>query len=201
MCSVCGHKKRVAIETAMLSGQPLAIIAEDYNIDVNELRNHQRKCSSYTMSLDEFDLAVARELENIAANHSTPEHVVEAEKALHMLQSQQKEKRGAPTESIQRQVALREVDLLAESAREFMRTLKNLGNKINDVIEMYGVDDTGLYAKNMLSKAVVDLYVLAGAEVRQTVKTMADIQKQKADTGLLGDAGVPQVIIMGRDGK
>jgi len=149
----------VEIEGAMLAGQHLAKIAKFYNLNYAELKNHRDTCARYVLSLDEFDQMVLQELQK--SNYGT---------------SSAGESLQLPG-SIQRNLKLREGDILAATAQEYMVTLKNLGRKINKFIDNADTPDGMSAQQRFLRKPVMDAYVMIGGEIRQTIKTMADIDR------------------------
>lgn len=155
-CCICNHKNRTDIESALLAGQAPATIAKHYEVPEGALENHRQNCSVYLMSLDEFDLQVAEELE--ALNHPGATAL---------------KKPG----SIQRQLGLKEADLLANMAQEYMVTLKNLGRKLNRIISILDTPEGAVMGQRVLRKPVCDMYVQMGGEIRQAVRTMAEIDK------------------------
>ena len=152
-CSICEHPERVNIESALLSGQKVKQVSKFYKVELGELTQHAGNCAAYVMSLDEFDAMVAEETKDIKGGYIKPG-------------------------SLQRQLNIREGDILAGVAHEYMTTLKNLGRRINKFINMSDSDEGLARQMKFLRLPVANLYVQIGAEIRQTVKTMADIDKQ-----------------------
>lgn len=178
-CVICNHPERDNIDSAFLINTPIEVIAEHYNLPIEDLSKHQAKCANFTMSMDEFDAMVKKEV----SLSSSPS---EAHNLTH-------------PESLQRQINLREADYLTAVLQEYMITLKSTGREIQRSIKM--AHDMQMPLKHALGQSIVDLYLGTGGEVRQTIKTLSDIGKQIRDAELgdsLGVAGVPQVVIMGR---
>lgn len=76
-------------------------------------------------------------------------------------------------ESIVRGVKKREIEMLEQVANEYLVTLKNVGRKINSITSQ---SDDITFGK-LISKSVADLYINTGAEIRQTVKAIADVDQ------------------------
>lgn len=75
--------------------------------------------------------------------------------------------------SITRQLKLREADMLTSVAEEYMETLNHLGARINKF-----VNNDEVKFEKLLTKSVVDLYLGVGSEIRQTIKTLAELNSQ-----------------------
>lgn len=75
--------------------------------------------------------------------------------------------------SIAVQLKCREADILAEVAEEYIRTLKNVGKRINRFAASTDEDD--IRFEKLLTKPVADMYINLGAEIRQTVRTLTEI--------------------------
>lgn len=84
-------------------------------------------------------------------------------------------------ESIVRKLKLKEADMLSAVANEYMVTLKNVGRRINNLASK---PDEDYLFERLMTKAVADLYIGLGGEIRATVKTMAEL-----DSVLNGDSG------------
>lgn len=76
------------------------------------------------------------------------------------------------TDSIAKKLKLRESDMLTEVALEYLVTLKGVGRRINKYVNE---QDESIRLEKLMSKPMVDLYLGLGAEVRQTVRAIADI--------------------------
>ena len=87
-------------------------------------------------------------------------------------------------ESIARSIKKKEADMLTSVANEYLTTLSTLGNVINSVV---GTGPDGLRA---VSKPTVEMYLGLGREVRETVKSIAELdnmlngQQDPITTGL-----------------
>lgn len=78
-------------------------------------------------------------------------------------------------ESIAYNAKVREVYILEQVANEYLVTLKNLGNRLNCMMAASSIEDLGF--EKFVTKPVVDMYIGTGAEIRQTVKAMADVDR------------------------
>ncbi len=175
-CEICTHPYKARIEAAMLDGMPDAHIASLFELPISQVRRHKHKCASYTMTTDEFDKAVLAELQRV----NTPEAIEAIE---HF-------KRPA---SIQDALSIREADLVAGAMKDYMVTVKQLGDRIQTIIGAMDTEEGMYQARGLLSKSICDLYVQAGAEVRQCAKTLSDMQKQK-DTVSIEGAPIIQIL-------
>jgi len=165
-CLVCQSEHRLDIESALMMGQTAAKVAAFYQIPIDHINNHKEICAAYLLSLDEFDAQVARELNTDPATGElfapdNPHH-------------------RTPTipGSIRRNLKLREGDLLAATADELFHTMKNLGRKINKFVDEAHTPDGLMEQQRFLRLPLCQMYVGIAGEIRQTVKTMADIDKQ-----------------------
>lgn len=108
-------------------------------------------------------------LERVAAEYNIDMHALQVHVLMHS-------PIGADTEtidreSIARKSKTREMDLLFAAANDYMVTLKTVGDKITQ--EANKGDFTSF--SRGLSKAIVDLYLGTGNELRNTIKTIMDI--------------------------
>lgn len=76
--------------------------------------------------------------------------------------------------SLAKQVKQKEAAMVAEVMSEYLVTLKNVGRRINR-FAFSEVDDVRF--EKLLNKPIVDLYLGLGSEIRQTAKTLADINQ------------------------
>lgn len=163
-CKICEHPDRVAIENAILalttSGPSerytIEAIAEQYDVPVDDLKMH---ALFHTALVSDADIAAIEE-------HAPAEP-----------DEQDKAKGG----SLTRKMRLREVDMLSTVANEYLVTLKTMGRRINKLVQVSSIDAEDqakqLQIAKLLTKPMVDLYVGMGGEIRQTVKTMAEIDR------------------------
>jgi len=146
------------MESALMAGQSISAVAKFYCTNYQALKAHKENCAPYLLSLDEYDALVLEEL-NKATNPN------EAATGVKL------------PGSLQRQLGLREGDILAAMMQEYLITLKNIGRKINKFVNESDTAE-GLSAQaRFLRKPIMDAYTLMGGEIRQTAKTMAEIDK------------------------
>jgi len=164
-----------------MAGQTPVAIAKFYKIDIQEITNHKNFCAIYLLSLDEFEEEMAKQFAN------NPDYA-----PAHNAHNAHNTHTGIGTVntgikkpgSIQRSLSLREGDLLAATSQELFMTLKNIGRKINKFIDNSDTPDGLAEQQRFLRLPMCQMYVGIAGEIRQTVKTMADIDKQlnAADT-------------------
>ncbi len=177
-CVVCTHSERDDIDAALLIHTPIEAVAQHYGLSVEDIKYHQKRCSPYTMTPDEFDSMVLEEV--LSSSPSKAQEIKHPE-------------------SLQRQINLREADYLTTVLQEYMVTLKATGREILHSMRM--AQELKIPLKSILGQSVVDLYIGTGGEVRQTIKTLSDIGKQIRDSETLDASianGAPQIMIVGR---
>ena len=161
-CTICNHPDRAEIENAILSmtdGVKTSIeaIAEQYDVSLSDLKMH---------ALFHTPLVGAADIEELRDAGDTEQTEVE---------------RSAPRDSLTRRMKLREADLLAAVGNEYLVTMKTMGRRINKLAQVSEIDiednDRQLKLAKLLTKPMVDLYVGLGGEIRQTVKTMAELDR------------------------
>lgn len=158
-CSICTHNDRAEIENALLnltskdtvSDFSIDHIAEQYDLSLDELKMH---------ALFHTPLIGDADLEKLEQSTNEP----------------------IPTNtSLTRRMKLREADILATINNEYLVTLKAMGRRINKLASISSIDEEDELNKTMLAKLLtkpmVDLYVGLGSEIRQTVKTMAEVDR------------------------
>ena len=162
MCTICNHPDRAEIENAILSmtdgvKTSIEVIAEQYDVSLADLKMH---------ALFHTPLVGAADIEELRDAGDTV--LTEAE-------------RPAPRDSLTRRMKLREADLLAAVGNEYLVTMKTMGRRINKLAQVSEIDiednDRQLKLAKLLTKPMVDLYVGLGGEIRQTVKTMAELDR------------------------
>lgn len=165
LCTICNHPDRAEIENAILSmtdGSNISIeaIAEQYDVSLADLKMH---------ALFHTPLVGAADLEELrdAGTLGDTEQTVAV--------------RATPRDSLTRRMKLREADLLAAVGNEYLVTMKTMGRRINKLAQVSEIDiednDRQLKLAKLLTKPMVDLYVGLGGEIRQTVKTMAELDR------------------------
>lgn len=165
MCTICNHPDRAEIENAILSmtdglKTSIEVIAEQYDVSLADLKMH---ALFHTPLVGAADIEELRDAETLGDTEQT--EVV----------------RDAPRDSLTRRMKLREADLLAAVGNEYLVTMKTMGRRINKLAQVSEIDvednDRQLKLAKLLTKPMVDLYVGLGGEIRQTVKTMAELDR------------------------
>lgn len=160
MCSICNRSDRAEIENTILnisaeSGLTIDKIAEQYQLDPQELRNH---------ALFHTPLV-------------TPCDIVTSDTELKLNPDAEAK---VPT-SLARKMKLREADILATVNNEYLVTLKAMGRRINRLANVSSIDAEDEAKKvelaKLLTKPMVDLYIGLGGEIRQNVKAMAEVDR------------------------
>lgn len=158
MCRICNRTDRADIENAILnisaeSKITIESIAEQYGVDVQELRNHALFHTPLVAPCD------------IVVSESTAD------------ESQLTEGKT----SLARKMKLREADILTTMNNEYMVTLKAMGRRINRLASVSSIDcedaDKEVKLAKLLTKPMVDLYIGLGGEIRQNVKAMAEVDR------------------------
>lgn len=78
-------------------------------------------------------------------------------------------------ESIVSGVRKKEIEMLEQVAQDYLVTLKNVGRRINMLADS---SPKSMEFEKGITKAIADLYINTGAEIRQTVKAIADVEDQ-----------------------
>lgn len=158
MCKICNRIDRADIENAILnisaeSKLTVESIAEQYGVDVQELRNH---ALFHTPLVAPCDVVTS---EPVADEIQLPEGKI----------------------SLARKMKLREADILAATNNEYMVTLKAMGRRINRLASVSSIDaedaDKEVKLAKLLTKPMVDLYIGLGGEIRQNVRAMAEVDR------------------------
>lgn len=172
-CLICNRDDRAEIENAILNmtssgeGKTIEQIAEAYGVDLEQLKLH---------AMFHTPLVSAEDLE--------PQVRAAEQIKLEGFDDVQL----SPRESLTRKMRLRETDVLNEVTNEYLITLKAMGRRINNLIVLKDNDEDQVYRMSkLLTRPVVDLYIGLGGEIRQTVKTIAEIDR--AINGPQNDAG------------
>ena len=165
LCTICNHPDRAEIENAILSmtdglKTSIEVIAEQYDVSLADLEMH---ALFHTPLVDAADIEELRDAETLGDT----EQAVAA--------------RSTPRDSLTRRMKLREADLLAAVGNEYLVTMKTMGRRINKLAQVSEIDiednDRQLKLAKLLTKPMVDLYVGLVGEIRQTVKTMAELDR------------------------
>ncbi len=173
-CKICNHSERAEIESAILTmtvdappngANSIERIAEQFKVDVDDLKMH---ALFHTPMVGDADVSL---------DEVTPEDL-----GLPSPDALRCDVLEAPKEardSLTRRMKLREADMLAAVGTEYLVTLKTMGRRINKLAQVSSIDiedeDRQLKLAKLLTKPMVDLYVGLGGEIRQTVKTMAEL--------------------------
>lgn len=202
-CKICNHPDRADIENAILTmtadappneRNSIESIAEQYKVPLDELKMHALFHTPLVGDgdIEELD-ADAESVPNVTCTPPDAEHVILAS-------------RSEPRDSLTRKMKLREADMLAAVGQEYLVTLKTMGRRINKLAQVSALDiedeEKQLKLAKLLTKPMVDLYVGLGGEIRQTVKTMAELDRMlngpedKLSSGL----GALAAAIRGSDG-
>lgn len=165
LCTICNHPDRAEIENAILSmtdgsKTSIEVIAEQYDVSLADLKMH---ALFHTPLVGAADLEELRDAGTLGDTEQT------------------EVARAAPRDSLTRRMKLREADLLAAVGNEYLVTMKTMGRRINKLAQVSEIDvednDRQLKLAKLLTKPMVDLYVGLGGEIRQTVKTMAELDR------------------------
>lgn len=191
-CRICNHPDRAEIENAILTmtadappndENSIEAIAAQYNVPLNELKMH---ALFHTPLVGDGDIETLKDAgaETLTATVGSEQFEIESEVA-----------KAAPRDSLTRRMKLREADMLAAVGNEYLVTLKTMGRRINKLAQVSSIDiedeEKQLKLAKLLTKPMVDLYVGLGGEIRQTVKTMAELDRllngpeDNATTGLM----------------
>ena len=142
--------------TSSGKGYTLEQIAENYNVSVEDLKMH---------AMFHTPMVSAEDLEGKVKYTSALDN----------------DEDELPTSSLARKMRLRETDMLQAVANEYMVTLKAMGRRINRLIAVNdnaGQDEDQTYRMaKLLTKPSVELYLGIGGEIRQTDKTISDIER------------------------
>lgn len=172
-CRICQHPDRAEIENAILSmtadappngANSIELIAEQYQVPLDELKMHALFHTPLVGAGDVEELRDAATLTMTSGDTEQTEVV-----------------RSASRDSLTRRMKLREADMLAAVGNEYLVTLKTMGRRINKLAQVSSIDiedeEKQLKLAKLLTKPMVDLYVGLGGEIRQTVKTMAELDR------------------------
>lgn len=178
-CKICNHPDRAEIENAILTmtadappneQNSIEKIAEQYKVPLDELKMH---ALFHTPLVGDGDIEELHAEGGICDGDvcSIPSFDPNVEQV----------PRAAPRDSLTRKMKLREADMLAAVGQEYLVTLKTMGRRINKLAQVSSIDiedeEKQLKLAKLLTKPMVDLYVGLGGEIRQTVKTMAELDR------------------------
>lgn len=161
VCSICKSADRADIENALLNmttenGITLDTISDQFGVKMDELKKHALlhsplsigKLPEYESSLNDVDF------------------------------SEQESDIVIPVgDSIAKGMKKREADVLATMVNEYLVTMKIVGRRIHCMAVSEGEDASDVKLTKLLTKSITDLYLGLGSEIRNTVKTLADIDR------------------------
>lgn len=179
-CRICNHRDRAEIENAILSmtasappneHNTIEKIAEQFDVPIDDLKMH---ALFHTPLVGDSDIA-------------------DLHAATTGVESDRNGDKGTQRESLTRKMKLREADMLAAVGQEYLVTLKTMGRRINNMTQVSSIDveedEKQIKVAKLLTKPMVDLYIGLGSEIRQTVKTMAELDRMlngPEDNGMSG---------------
>lgn len=134
------------------------------------MNNSCALCSDPRLARIEEDINNQMPLEEVAEKYTLSEDMVRRHAVLHM-----QEQDGSYT-SIARKTRLTEALMLEDTLIEYSDTLKKMSAHIHRNLDD-SADNPAVFSK-LLTKPVADLYVSLGGEIRQTVKTLAELDVQ-----------------------
>lgn len=194
-CRICNHPDRAEIENAILTmtadappndKNSIEQIAEQYKVDLDELKMH---ALFHTPLVGDGDVEELRDADPVCNTLTLDAPLVECSS------------KPEPRDSLTRRMKLREADMLAAVGQEYLVTLKTMGRRINKLAQVSSIDvedeEKQLKLAKLLTKPMVDLYVGLGGEIRQTVKTMAELDRLlngPEDSAATGLAALAQAI-------
>lgn len=136
------------------------------------------------------------ELEKISKDYNVPVEDLQRHALFHAPQSSE------GPDSLVRQIKMRETDMLAEAAADYMSTLQVVGKRIRQRASSDDPDD--VMFERTLTKPVVELYTGCGSELRGHVKAIADINQQlngPKDDGSAGLLALAEALRSSRTGS
>ena len=164
-CAICNHPDRAAIEIAVLN-----CTGDKNSLTLQQIANN------YNVSLNELKIHM----------------VMHATMGIHSLDdpdpTDSTSTETEPKSTIARKCKVREADVLGEVINEYLVTMKNLGRRINKSLQS---DFEEVQAEKMITKPITDMYLGLGGEIRNTVKTLSDLNsalngpQQNANSGIL----------------
>lgn len=205
-CKICNHPDRAEIENAILTmtadappneQNSIEKIAEQYKVPLDELKMH---------ALFHTPLVGDGDIEELHAEGGICNMPIYDSDIPSFDSNVEQTPRAAPRDSLTRKMKLREADMLAAVGQEYLVTLKTMGRRINKLAQVSSIDiedeEKQLKLAKLLTKPMVDLYVGLGGEIRQTVKTMAELDRMLngPEDNLNSGLGALAAAIRGSDG-
>lgn len=200
-CKICNHPDRAEIENAILTMtadappnemNSIEHIADQYKVPLDELKMH---ALFHTPLVGDGDI---EELDGGGCHDGVCD--------IPGLTPIEEKPKAEPRDSLTRKMKLREADMLAAVGQEYLVTLKTMGRRINKLAQVSSIDiedeEKQLKLAKLLTKPMVDLYVGLGGEIRQTVKTMAELDRMLngPEDNLSSGLGALAAAIRGSDG-
>lgn len=152
MCSICNHSSRADIENAILT-----MSSSEDGLSIEQIAEH------YKVSLEDLKVHVLFHTPVVGADIF------------------EKTDSAEQRNSLLRKTKLREVDMLSAINDEYLVTLKAVGRRLHKLAQPSSIDiedeDKQFKWAKLLTKPTVDLYLGLGGEIRQNVKTMAEIDR------------------------
>lgn len=176
-CPVCNHPERGDIEMALLSISPqrpeltLEVIADAYDIPVDALRAHTLMHVPLVMNYTQESADALVQNFQQKAGITSPATSGDGA-ASHRDSTEESAVPNITRARLADKINMREGDLLLAAANEYYTTLVVLGKRIKS----YAGDRSNETAlPNFCTKAVVDLYIGCGSELRQAIKGLNDL--------------------------
>ncbi len=126
-------------------------------------------------------------LEEIASHFSVSESDLKIHAIMHLGAGD-----TSTEESIVQKLKLKEAVVLRNTYQEYYSTMKRLGDFISRRITQAEADDLNL--DRLVSKNTVKLYLEAGLQVRETIKTLVDIDEQINGRDTAAASGVLELV-------
>lgn len=177
-CPICNHAERGEIELALLRISPnnpqltLEVIADAYDLKVIDLQRHALMHTPDVLNFSpESTEAIVNEFKG-KAGVTSPQPEPDGSASARLVDGATVVSNNGSRQRIADLVNMREGDLLLAAANEYYTTMVLLGKRIKN----YAMDkeyDQGLPA--FCTKAVVDLYIGCGSEIRSAVKGLNEL--------------------------
>lgn len=137
--------------------------------------NHEDRASIENALLNMDPKSDSMNIEAIAKHFNVKVQDLKIHAMMHTPLGVSEEDFANSRESIVSGVRKKEVEMLEQVAQDYLVTLKNVGRRINMMAN--SGPNTMIFEKG-ITKAIADLYINTGAEIRQTVKAIADVEEQ-----------------------
>ena len=140
---------------------------------MSNLSHFCKICRHDDQHLIETALLAGHEVESVAKEFNLDLNELKVHVAMHLGSFS----KDGEEESIAQKLKIKEAVTLRNTYQEYSLTLRKLGTHINRQIALAESTDGGSLDR-YLAKSTIDLYLGAGKEVRDTIKTLADIDQQ-----------------------